>query len=476
MIPREIPIFIATPFIGQGDITNIEWIDGRIELFEAVTVNSILHLLRNKNIHWLIFLGENPVEKVKNYAEENFSNIENIHLMKSRFGVENINNLAIDLSENDHYITTLIADDDAWNRDYIQMVDEQVELLFSQEDFHAGVSFSNGLEWLMADQVDLHFIEKSDFYILRKENLVEYHYPWLGCGFFVLQTKERPFRQLTAAHPTIPKKLAEENFSVHIANNPKRVWLYNRHQLSASSLCKSENPSIDLDLEQLEYEFGISAEKIRNWKNTPYSKLYTEKTQGVGILKTYTFPDLEDFVNIKNKVRYFCDDFLEIDLDEYNINDTCRVRIYDETEKMYLSLHVINHSTHRKLILHESFFNRNSKYKFDIQTKKEGNWSRIMPYQLVRFDRMEDGKNISPKFVYIDLDSLSVDHNNHLRIHIKSPESHQIHELKNHSCSLLGIDSNYIKNNKKTTFVVESKDGDIWKQISSGKIVELIHN
>ena len=162
--------------------------------------------------------------------------------------------------------------------------------------------------------------------------------------------------------------------------------------------------------------------KIRNWKNTPYSKLYTEKAQGVGILKTYTFPDLEDFVNIKNKVRYFCDDFLEIDLDEYNINDTCRVRIYDETEKMYLSLHVINYSTHRKLILHESFFNRNSKYKFDIQTKKEGNWSRIMPYQLVRFDRMEDRKNISPKFVYIDLDSLSVDYNNHLRIHIKSPE------------------------------------------------------
>ena len=64
----------------------------------------------------------------------------------------------------------------------------------------------------------------------------------------------------------------------------------------------------------------------------------------------------------------------------------------------------------------------NSKYKFDIQTKKEGNWSRIMPYQLVRFDRMEDRKNISPKFVYIDLDSLSVDYNNHLRIHIKSPD------------------------------------------------------
>ena len=61
----------------------------------------------------------------------------------------------------------------------------------------------------------------------------------------------------------------------------------------------------------------------------------------------------------------------------------------------------------------------------------------------------------------------SVDYNNHLRIHIKSPKSHQIHELKNHSCSLLGIDSNYIKNNKKTTFVVESKDGEIWKQISS---------
>jgi hypothetical protein len=54
MTPRRLPIFIATPFIGQGDILNEEWIDGRIALFEAVTKNSLLNLL-DEDVHWLIY-------------------------------------------------------------------------------------------------------------------------------------------------------------------------------------------------------------------------------------------------------------------------------------------------------------------------------------------------------------------------------------------------------------------------------------
>ena len=77
-----------------------------------------------------------------------------------------------------------------------------------------------------------------------------------------------------------------------------------------------------------------------------------------------------------------------------------------------------------------------------------------MPYQLVRFDRMEDRK-IFRQNLSVDLDSLSVDYNNHLRIHIKSPESHQIHELKP-PCSLLVLTLIILKIIKKL-FVVDLK-------------------
>ena len=99
-----------------------------------------------------------------------------------------------------------------------------------------------------------------------------------------------------------------------------------------------------------------------------------------------------------------------------------------------------------------------------------------MPYQILRFDKKERGEKVSPDFVYFNLDSFSDIQNNHLRIQIKSPDSHHIHELKNHSCSLLGFDSNLVKNKNKTTYSIEIKDGDIWKQISAGKVNELLQN
>ena len=107
-----LPVFIGTPFIGQGDILNDEWIDGRIALFEAVTKKSIIGLL-GERVHWLVFLGRNPTTKVREYANNSLGNINNIHLIEDRFESQNIVNLAISKSEIDNFVTMVIADDDA---------------------------------------------------------------------------------------------------------------------------------------------------------------------------------------------------------------------------------------------------------------------------------------------------------------------------------------------------------------------------
>ena len=63
----KIPVVIATPCLGQGGIINDEWVDARIGLFKIITLNSILKLM-DSEVYWGFFIGEKPVEKVKNYG------------------------------------------------------------------------------------------------------------------------------------------------------------------------------------------------------------------------------------------------------------------------------------------------------------------------------------------------------------------------------------------------------------------------
>ena len=55
----DIPIFIATPLAGQGEVFNEDWMRARIDLFEAVTLPSMLTQLKD-GVHWMIFIEETP--------------------------------------------------------------------------------------------------------------------------------------------------------------------------------------------------------------------------------------------------------------------------------------------------------------------------------------------------------------------------------------------------------------------------------
>ena len=385
MKDKRLPIFIATPFIGQGDIHNEEWIDGRIALFEAVTKNSLLNFL-DENVHWLIFLGVNPIQKVVEYAKSIFSGNNNVHLIYAHWSADRITENARNISPVENYATVIIADDDAWPNDFISTIREKAKVLLDNGDEHAGLTFANGLEWVMADQVDVHFLQKSGFNILRKQNLVEYRYPWLGCGFFILQTKKRPFNSLTVAHPIIPSKLKEEGFSIHVSEDPKRAWLYNRHQLSASSLVKSESEPLNFSLEELENEFGIDAAKVAAWPNSRFSSYYSEKAQGVGMLDMYEFPNLEEFVHMPFKSFFFNNGYLVIEpANQFNLFGPCRLRIYNSTTKKYEVLFNFHSTDETKIRFHKTMFNPEHEYKFDIQKIVDGGWTRVMPYVFIKF-------------------------------------------------------------------------------------------
>ena len=469
MNKHRIPIFIASPFIGQGDILNEEWIDGRIALFEAVTKKSLLHLTRQEDVHWLIFLGRNPTTKVVEYATTTFEGIENIHLMESRFNSENINDKAKETSPVENYITILIADDDAWPKNYISTVREKANHLLDMGDEHAGMTFSNGLEWVMSDQVDIHFLQKAGYNLLRKQNLVEYNYPWLGCGFFVLQTKSRPFNSICNAHPTIPKWLKKEGFSIHVAESPSRAWLYNRHQLSASSLVKSESEPVNFTLEELEEEFGIDAKKVAGWKDSRFSSYYSEKAQGVGMLDMYDFPDLEDFVHMPFKSFFLNNGYFTIDiLSQFNIRGTCRLRIYDVTNKKYVLLFTLKTYEGQKLRFHHSMFDSSNEYKFDIQKQIDGVLVRVMPYILMKFKELDAPLVLEEEISsFFDIVTPS-DKKTDLKLIISAKDSKLIFELPSSICSQCILDSSILGDAHSSKYQLFNLEEGSWNIIQEG--------
>ena len=389
------PIFISTPFIGQGDILNEEWIEGRIALFEAVTIDSLLFLLEDR-VHWNIFLGRNPIPRVEKYAMDKFSNIKNIHIIRERYSSENITMVAQDKSEIDRYITLMIADDDAWPKDFISSIRKSSDKLLKDGYTHFGVTFANGLEWVMCDQVDIDFMNKSNFQIIRKKNLFEYRFPWLGCGFYIMQTKSRPFNFFTVAHPTIPQYLEKSGFDSVILEEPKRAWLYNRHQFADSSIVKSESQPLEYTHDQLEEEFGVNSKLLSEWSESPSSRFYFQKhAQGSGMLEMYEFDDISSFITMPYKYIYLkSDHFVIKPAKEFNIKGISRLRVYEEESKRYCLLLEFDAEEKSTIKLNSSLFNKSHNYKFDFQKWVNEKWIRVMPYVPLKFVEYE---NIGPE-------------------------------------------------------------------------------
>lgn len=382
-----IPIFICTRFIGQGDIHNEEWIDGRIALFEAVTKNSVTQLL-GERVHWGLFLGQNPSEKVVDYAEITFGDEPGVHLIFNRLSGTNVVSFTEEYSEMEHFVTMNIDDDDAWPENYVSVVREKANELMDNGDFHAGLTFSNGLEWMMCDQVDIDWLDQSGFPIVRKGNLIEYNYEWLSFSFFILQTLNRPFTRLGIAHTKVAEELKNQDFSIHISEEPRRAWLYNRHQLSDSSLVKSENQPLKFTLDDLESEFGIDSKKVAEWPESRFGSVYCQKrAQGTGLLKLYEFENLSEYALVPAKYVFVQNGLFVFDpFIDNNMSGICRLRIYDETLKRYMLLITLEIEESKQLSLDLSLFDQNHSYKYDIQKWNGNSWDRVMPFVFLRFE------------------------------------------------------------------------------------------
>ena len=382
----KIPVVITTPCLGQGGIINDEWVDARIGLFKIITLPSILSLM-DSEVYWGLFIGEKPTEKVQLWVKKELGSLANVTIIKEQWTSENIVKFSLSVVENERYITTAIADDDALSKNMITMMREKALQLIEKKDYHAGGTYANGLMWVMSDTVDVDQLSKGRS-LVRKPVLVQYLFPWIGLGQFVLQSKSKPFKKGGTSHMHFPEALKDEGFSIHVFDSPKRCWLYNRHQLAESSLLKCNSKPIDFSLIQLQDEFGIDALGLQNWPASIHGKIHCQKrAHRKGIIDIYDLKDMAGYVTQPYHLSFVEEGVLSINPQkDHNIEGKCRIRFYDETDEEYFMLLCLNSISEFDLLFDESMFPTLHFCRYDIQIWDGVRWAKHLPEIKIRFN------------------------------------------------------------------------------------------
>jgi hypothetical protein len=386
MSADKIPVVITTPCLGQGGIINDEWVDARTDLFKIVTLPSVLNIM-DSQVFWGLFIGKNPTEKVQSWVEKELSSLPNVTIIKDQWNSDNIVQFSLSVVENERYITTAIADDDALSKDMIDCMREKAIELIEKEDFHAGGTFANGLMWVMSDTVDVDQIAKGRN-LVRKPVLVQYLFPWIGLGLFVLQTKSNPFRGGGTSHMSFPVSLNNEGFSIHVFDSPARCWLYNRHQLAESSLLKCNSKPVPFSLHQLQDEFGIDAKGLEAWPKGSNGTIHCQKrVHRKGMIDIYDFDDMSDYVTQPYHLSFLEEGFIKINPhNDHNVKGKCRVRFYDETNGEYFILLTLQSTFDSNLSFSKSMFPTMNSCRYDIQLWDGARWVKHLPEIKIRFD------------------------------------------------------------------------------------------
>jgi len=384
MTNPDIPLFIATPLAGQGEVFNEDWMRARIDLFEAVTLPSMLSQLKD-GVYWMIFTGEETPEIVREYVTENLEGIPHVYLMEQRRGHRTMRDFALSKVGSGPFITCSIADDDAWPIGHSCTVVETALSLISDGHDHFGFAYKFGMEWVISDIVDITF-RKMGFDVIIPELLMEYNHPWIAQSIFVLQTVERPFAWMAASHATFPEWLEKENFSVFEVDEPKKAWLYGRHQLADSGIIKSDSKPIEFTLEDLQRDFGIDPEKVREWANGPYSSLHCEKdAHQKGHIEMYDLSDKSGFVKRPYNFNYLeSGNFVIKPSEEFGVSGKCRLTVWDNTTSEHVVFINFDADEQDQIVLHQSIF-PSEDCKFDIRMWNGEKWQRKMSYLGLKF-------------------------------------------------------------------------------------------
>lgn len=263
MLPLRKDLLLCTRF-GIG-VTDAAWFEHRLILIDALTVPSLAAQQR-KTFRWCVFIDENIPPPVLVKLKKIVGQVAGTIITTLPHSPKSLIRLSqeLDLVDSDgNVFTARIDDDDAWHPSvvsdmYLAVSKWSSNQRRSQEG--VGVTFANGVEWIMYDMKDAERNGK-----VRTQAVRPYRYPFLAMSTFVFGRMKSGISCLASSHSRLADTLRSLGADIVVIENQEPMWLYCRHKQALSSLQKSRSSHQDIDISNLIERFGLSGHKVMSY-------------------------------------------------------------------------------------------------------------------------------------------------------------------------------------------------------------------
>lgn len=266
----EGPRLLAATRFGIG-IHDSAWFEHRLALMSAITAPSLL-AQDDQEFEWGIFVGHDLPEDARQGLEEIIAPFDGRAFIDSHGHTpSNLLKLAVErhlLHSSGYVLTGRVDDDDAWAKTTVQRVRTYTANWLSGKPSAPGfgLTFENGLVWVMYDMLDVERLQSIGDRAVRRTSLRSYTCPWISISEFVCSPLSIGMTPIKGSHSRVPEELAAEGFEVHVIANSEPMWLYCRHKQTDSAIERATpDDELEASIDDLRLAFGIDDVRTRNY-------------------------------------------------------------------------------------------------------------------------------------------------------------------------------------------------------------------
>jgi hypothetical protein len=274
------------------------WFEHRLVLLSAVTAPSLL-AQDDQFFDWAIFVDGGLPPAVRDALEHTLSPFQGRALLTERqYRSKDIMALAEDrgLVEPMGYVLTGgLDDDDAWERSTIRLVRGRVGSWLQDRSGTSGVgiTFKDGLIWVMYDQVDFGHLRRTRQVLTRRGAVYPFTFDFNTTSGFLCSRLSDGVTPASTHHPKMTNLLTGRGFELATVSTDTPMWLYCRHKQSTSVFLPPEaGGKQNLTLADLAAMFGIDERRTAAYlseattfgynlaRNSPSLRLRVERELG----------------------------------------------------------------------------------------------------------------------------------------------------------------------------------------------------
>lgn len=254
-------MLVCTRF-GIG-VRDLAWFEHRLELFAAVTAPS-LRAQEDQHFHWVLFVDSAVPATVRQRLHTILAPFEGRATLHTdpHAWASTVHSLGKqrDLLDADGYLLTgRIDDDDAWHVSTVGQVRERVKSWCRQRGGAAGLglTFTNGLEWIMYDMLDIKTLQEKGDRITRGAAVRPFSLAFHSMSVFAYSRLSDEIAAISMPHSQSADFLTQSNFDLDVVSTERPMWLYCRHKHTVSGTQYSNADEVEKTLADLTREFGI---------------------------------------------------------------------------------------------------------------------------------------------------------------------------------------------------------------------------